>query len=208
MRRGAGRQPAACGPGPGAGFLPAGCRAPLALGARGSGLRVVAVGGSAAARGGSSWGASRAQPWRGCLTPAVRASACCAEAAHEAVKIFEAPENAARVHEVQQQCAGDLGKFFMLMIPLATELVGSVIQKYGFEANQAGAMAFVAELQKHQGDAEIAGLVCVCAACVACARTRGAAGLVLIRAAAPARVCTRGSCGDTNAVVLRDRRTT
>jgi len=60
---------------------------------------------------------------------------------------------------VQQECAGDLGKFFMMMIPLATQLVGSVIEKYGFEANQQGAMAFVGELQKHQGDTEIKALV-------------------------------------------------
>ena len=83
----------------------------------------------------------------------------CAAAAKEACDIFEAPENASRVVAVQKDCAGDLGKFFMMMIPLATQLVGSVIEKYGFEANQQGAMAFVAELQKHQGDAEIKGLV-------------------------------------------------
>ncbi len=138
-------------------------------------------------------------PLRACLMHAMRAPTCCAEAAHEAVQIFEVPDNAARVHEVQQQCAGDLGKFFMMMIPLATELVASVIQKYGFEANQAGAMAFVAELQKHQGDAEIAGLVCVLAAggpraraglrLPACPCWPSVAGLpVLSRAGAPARV--------------------
>jgi hypothetical protein len=84
---------------------------------------------------------------------------CCAEAATEACNIFEAPENAAKVSTVQKECAGDLGKFFMMMIPLATQLVGSVIEKYGFEANQQGAMAFVGELQKHQGDSEIKALV-------------------------------------------------
>ena len=88
--------------------------------------------------------------------------------------MFEAPENAAKVQAVQAECAGDLGRFFMMMIPLATELVGSVISKYGFDANQQGAMAFVSELQKHQEDAEIKALVrlvcvsftCMCCACV------------------------------------------
>jgi len=84
-------------------------------------------------------------------------SLLCAEAANEALAVFE--ENSEKVVEVQKQCAGDLGKFFMMMIPLATELVSSVIGKYGFEENQAGAMAFVSELQKHQDDAEIKGLV-------------------------------------------------
>ena len=83
----------------------------------------------------------------------------CAEAAKEAVAIFETPENSVKMTDVQKQCAGDMGKFFMLMIPLATELVSSVIEKYGFEANSGGAMAFVSELQKHQDDAEIKGLV-------------------------------------------------
>mmetsp|Transcript_49681 Transcript_49681/g.80161 ORF Transcript_49681/g.80161 Transcript_49681/m.80161 type:complete len:122 (+) Transcript_49681:24-389(+) len=78
------------------------------------------------------------------------------KAANEALAVFE--ENSEKVVEVQKQCAGDLGKFFMMMIPLATELVSSVIGKYGFEENQAGAMAFVSELQKHQDDAEIKGL--------------------------------------------------
>ena len=120
------------------------------------------------------------------------APAWCAEAANEAVQVFEAPENAAKVMEVQQQCAGDLGKFFMMMIPLATQLVASVIQKYGFEANQAGAMEFVAELQKHQGDAELKGLVRVRAARGARARAHLIVGLpVLVRAAVPARVCAR-----------------
>ena len=156
----------------------------------------------AAAPRGSSWQASSRLPWQACLTHAVRAPTCCAEAAQEAVTIFEAPENAAKLHEVQQQCAGDLGKFFMMMIPLATELVGSVIEKYGFEANQAGAMAFVAELQKHQGDAEIAGLVSCLPRCTLVADLP-----VLSRAAAPARVRARGGCEDTDAVVHRARRT-
>lgn len=97
-----------------------------------------------------------------------------AEAAKESVQVFEAPENAAKVQAVQAECAGDLGKFFMMMIPLATELVGSVIIKYGFDANQQGAMSFVSELQKHQEDAEIKALVrlvcvgidCECFGCV------------------------------------------
>jgi hypothetical protein len=84
----------------------------------------------------------------------------CAEAATESVAIFETPENAAQVHKVQQACAGDLGKFFMMMIPLATQLVGSIIQKYGFEPNQQGAMAFVGELKKHQDDPDIKSMVC------------------------------------------------
>jgi len=96
-------------------------------------------------------------------------SLLCAEAANEALAVFE--ENSEKVMVVQKQCAGDLGKFFMMMIPLATELVSSVIGKYGFEENQAGAMAFVSELQKHQDDAEIKGLVrhttfCVYVACL------------------------------------------
>ena len=37
-------------------------------------------------------------------------------------------------------------------------LVGSVIKKYGFEADQQGAMAFVAELQRYQEDPEIKAL--------------------------------------------------
>ena len=61
--------------------------------------------------------------------------------------------------QAQQECAGDLGKFFMMMIPLATQLVGSVITKHGFENSQQGAMNFVSELQKHQDDAEIKALV-------------------------------------------------
>ena len=115
---------------------------------------------------------------RTALTPVLLENAFCAAAANEAVQIFEVPENAAKVLEVQKQCAGDLGKFFMMMIPLATQLVVTVITKYGFEANQMGAMAFVVELQKHKNDAEIAGLV----------RVRAALGA---RAIAP--VCPCGS---------------
>ena len=80
------------------------------------------------------------------------------EAAQEAVAIFDEPANAAQLTKVQAECAGDLGKFFMMVIPLATQLVGSVIKKYGFEADQQGAMAFVAELQRYQEDPEIKAL--------------------------------------------------
>jgi hypothetical protein len=75
------------------------------------------------------------------------------EAAKEAMAVFEA--NAERMTKVQDECAGDMGKFMMLMIPLATELLSSVITKHGFPGDSQGAMAFQAELQKHAGDAEI-----------------------------------------------------
>ena len=80
------------------------------------------------------------------------------EAAQEAVAILDEPANAAQLTKVQAECAGDLGKFFMMVIPLASQLVGSVIKKYGFEADQQGAMAFVAELQRYQEDPEIKAL--------------------------------------------------
>jgi hypothetical protein len=73
--------------------------------------------------------------------------------------------------------ANDIGKFFMLIIPISTDLLGKVrsgknciegprisddlcrfwqvSQKYGFETTQAGAMQFIAELQKYQDDPEI-----------------------------------------------------
>ena len=75
--------------------------------------------------------------------------------------------------------ANDIGKFFMLIIPISTDLliqVGELIpctvsfkkcmrsqstqiprvsQKYGFEKTAAGAMQFSAELQRYQDDPEI-----------------------------------------------------
>jgi hypothetical protein len=71
--------------------------------------------------------------------------------------------------------AGDISKFFMLCIPIATEILGQVpahpsptpealrcsparaqvIVKYGFEPTQAGAMKFTSDLQKYREDPEL-----------------------------------------------------
>eukprot|EP00960_Hanusia_phi_P003487 103264-Hanusia_phi.AAC.2 len=45
-----------------------------------------------------------------------------------------------------------------MVIPVAVELVGSVIAKYGFEPSQSGAMEFVKELRRYESDAEIKNL--------------------------------------------------
>jgi len=76
-------------------------------------------------------------------------------AASEAVALFNIPENAARLQAAQNECAGDISKFFMLCIPIATEILGQVITKYGFEPTQAGAMKFTSELQKHHDDPQL-----------------------------------------------------
>ena len=80
-------------------------------------------------------------------------------AAKEACAIFEQPANAERLLAVQKESAGDIGKFFMMVIPVAVELVGSVIAKYGFEPSQSGAMEFVKELRRYEADGEIKALV-------------------------------------------------
>ena len=72
-----------------------------------------------------------------------------AAAATEAVSLFAIPENAAKLQAAQNECksfdlllalgiflpyrpiffltgAGDIGKFFMLCIPIATEILGQV----------------------------------------------------------------------------------
>jgi len=79
-------------------------------------------------------------------------------AAKEACAIFEQPANAERLLAVQKESAGDIGKFFMMVIPVAVELVGSVIAKYGFEPSQSGAMEFVKELRRYEADGEIKAL--------------------------------------------------
>mmetsp|Transcript_12013 Transcript_12013/g.18938 ORF Transcript_12013/g.18938 Transcript_12013/m.18938 type:complete len:127 (-) Transcript_12013:233-613(-) len=65
------------------------------------------------------------------------------------------PGASQRLTAVQAECAGDIGKFFMLAIPLATEIVGPTLEKYGFEKSQGGAMSFVAELQQHNADPDL-----------------------------------------------------
>jgi hypothetical protein len=40
---------------------------------------------------------------------------------------------------------GDIAKFFQMCIPLATEILGAVVVKYGFESSQNGTHAFLAQ---------------------------------------------------------------
>mmetsp|Transcript_11901 Transcript_11901/g.24515 ORF Transcript_11901/g.24515 Transcript_11901/m.24515 type:complete len:129 (-) Transcript_11901:100-486(-) len=76
-------------------------------------------------------------------------------AASQANAALNEPSAAQKLTAVQAECQGDIAKFFMLAIPLATEVVAPTLEKYGFEKNQGGAMAFVGELQKHNSDPEI-----------------------------------------------------
>ena len=82
------------------------------------------------------------------------------EAAREAHAAFEEPSNAARMQQLQRDCKfrgntrrakdflilfyfsgqGDIAKFFQMCIPLATEILGNVVVKYGFEATQNGVL--------------------------------------------------------------------
>ena len=81
-------------------------------------------------------------------------------AAREANAIFLLPENAETLDRYHKQCEGDsdIASFFQISIPCATNLLSSVIQKYGFEPSQSGCMQFTAELNKHASDPEIAHL--------------------------------------------------
>mmetsp|Transcript_59486 Transcript_59486/g.121861 ORF Transcript_59486/g.121861 Transcript_59486/m.121861 type:complete len:105 (-) Transcript_59486:291-605(-) len=78
------------------------------------------------------------------------------DAAREALAKFSAAENVERLNKAQAECAGDISKFFVLVIPVAVELIGDTIMRYGFEKSQMGALAFVNELQKHNANPEVA----------------------------------------------------
>mmetsp|Transcript_11206 Transcript_11206/g.17602 ORF Transcript_11206/g.17602 Transcript_11206/m.17602 type:complete len:84 (+) Transcript_11206:671-922(+) len=45
--------------------------------------------------------------------------------------------------------------FFVRVIPVATEIVGPIIQKYGFSASEQGALEFLEAIGQHQDDLSI-----------------------------------------------------
>mmetsp|Transcript_53552 Transcript_53552/g.141972 ORF Transcript_53552/g.141972 Transcript_53552/m.141972 type:complete len:103 (+) Transcript_53552:85-393(+) len=78
------------------------------------------------------------------------------EAALRANALFNDPANAKQMLQFQQDCEGDISKFFQVCIPFASSILSSVIQEYGFEPSQNGCMQFTAELSKYSSDPEIA----------------------------------------------------
>eukprot|EP00292_Cryptomonas_paramecium_P034026 CAMPEP_0113730072 /NCGR_PEP_ID=MMETSP0038_2-20120614/42952_1 /TAXON_ID=2898 /ORGANISM="Cryptomonas paramecium" /LENGTH=79 /DNA_ID=CAMNT_0000662085 /DNA_START=161 /DNA_END=400 /DNA_ORIENTATION=- /assembly_acc=CAM_ASM_000170 len=57
--------------------------------------------------------------------------------------------------KLQQDCQGDISKFFQICIPAASEILGSIIQQYGFEPNPNGCVEFTQELGKFVEDPDI-----------------------------------------------------
>lgn len=77
-------------------------------------------------------------------------------ALNEVIAAFDEPANAERMDKARAEAAGDLQKMTMLVMPVAMSIQQPVINKYGFEANQQGAMQFAFAIMAHQADPEVA----------------------------------------------------
>eukprot|EP00292_Cryptomonas_paramecium_P034163 CAMPEP_0113699424 /NCGR_PEP_ID=MMETSP0038_2-20120614/23308_1 /TAXON_ID=2898 /ORGANISM="Cryptomonas paramecium" /LENGTH=81 /DNA_ID=CAMNT_0000622797 /DNA_START=186 /DNA_END=431 /DNA_ORIENTATION=- /assembly_acc=CAM_ASM_000170 len=60
-----------------------------------------------------------------------------------------------KMEELQRESQGDIAKFFQLCIPMASDILGTVIVKYGFQQSQNGCVEFTQELGKFVADPEI-----------------------------------------------------
>ncbi|EKX49466.1 hypothetical protein GUITHDRAFT_151555 [Guillardia theta CCMP2712] len=79
-------------------------------------------------------------------------------AARESVGAFEDPKCAAELARIRGECGTDIAKFFMMAIPKATEILSSVIVKYGYSPDQQGSLTFTEDLKNFEFDPEIKGL--------------------------------------------------
>jgi len=68
---------------------------------------------------------------------------------------FQNADNAKKLQFAKQETKGDIGFFFVRVIPVATEIVGPIIQKYGFSASEQGALEFLEAIGQHQDDLSI-----------------------------------------------------
>jgi hypothetical protein len=73
-------------------------------------------------------------------------------AAKKASAIFDEPANAETVKKVMEAAAGDMGKFFMMVIPAVIGVLAPVLTEYGYTPDQPGALMFAAELEKHSAE--------------------------------------------------------
>eukprot|EP00039_Didymoeca_costata_P018054 m.331973 g.331973 ORF g.331973 m.331973 type:complete len:102 (+) comp16829_c0_seq1:41-346(+) len=77
-------------------------------------------------------------------------------ATKEVMAILDVPENIEKLTKAKEEAAGDLMKLLTGLVPLVVGLLGERMVHYGFTADQPGVMGFVAAMNPHNADPEVA----------------------------------------------------
>lgn len=72
-----------------------------------------------------------------------------AEALQEGLAEFEKPENKSRMDEAIQKAQGSPQGLMQYVLPLAIQIKGDILEKYGFTKDQMGAMQLITAIQMH-----------------------------------------------------------
>mmetsp|Transcript_4471 Transcript_4471/g.5175 ORF Transcript_4471/g.5175 Transcript_4471/m.5175 type:complete len:127 (-) Transcript_4471:552-932(-) len=77
-------------------------------------------------------------------------------AVDEVSKIMEDPASKAKIDGAKAMAQGqDPSMLMMMLMPIAAQLLGPVLSKYGFTPDPAGIMAFFMAAMNHKDDAEL-----------------------------------------------------
>eukprot|EP01138_Halocafeteria_seosinensis_P004913 gb/GECG01005024.1/.p1 GENE.gb/GECG01005024.1/~~gb/GECG01005024.1/.p1 ORF type:complete len:119 (+),score=23.91 gb/GECG01005024.1/:1-357(+) len=71
------------------------------------------------------------------------------QALQEGLTEFEKPENKSRMEEAIQKAQGSPQGLMQYVLPLAIQIKGDILEKYGFTKDQMGAMQLITAIQMH-----------------------------------------------------------